>query len=138
MGSGGERARAESDRILRPKLLLSAALAALIIAAPTGERTSALAMNLGSNFGAARVSSGPHSFVPRGNFGGSLIGNGREPGVVGRGDPGKGLSGNPCKPGRGSLGRCVVNTGGDHPGGGDGNRRSPRRPIWIHPIVPAT
>ena len=75
MGSGEERARTalKSNKILRPKLLLSAALAALIVAAPTGDRTSALAMNLGSNFGAGRfsetthVNNGPR--LPTGNTG---------------------------------------------------------------------
>jgi subtilisin family serine protease len=142
MGCGEERARTTSNKILRPKLLLlSAALAALIVAAPTGDRTSALAMNLGSNFGASRFSgpvhlnSGPH--VTTGNFGGTVIGNGRAIGVVGRGDTGKGSS-YPCKPGRTNSGRCVV-TGGDHPGDGDGNPRYPRYPhgpIWTHPILP--
>src|SRR5260370_35947543 len=96
MSTGGERARAASNSILRPKLLLSAALAALIIAAPTGEQTSALAMNLGSSFGAARFNSGPQTVVPGGNVGGSVggnlggtvIGNGRAIGIVGRGDLG--------------------------------------------------
>jgi len=155
MGNGEERTRAASNRVLRPKLLVSAALAALILTAPAGDRTSAATV-LGTNFAALRLNSGPNgprSFVPRGKFTGGAIGNGRELSVVGRGDgPGKG-SGNPCKPGRGSFARCpgkggvVVGTGGDHPGGGDGNPGYPPRPIWVHPphriappepIVPAT
>jgi hypothetical protein len=139
MGSGGERARAASVRILRPKLLLSAALAALIVAAPTG---SALAMNLGSNFGVSRFNSGPQTFVPRGNLGGTVIGNGRPVNVIGHGDLGNG-SGNPCKLGRNNLGRCVINNGG--PGGG-GDPRLPHVPIGTHtphlvpsqgPVLPA-
>jgi hypothetical protein len=138
MGSGGERARAASNNILRPKLLLSAALAALIVAAPAGEQTSALAMNLGSSFGAVRFNSGPQTFVPRGNLGGTVIGNGRAIGIVGRGDLGNGLSSvNPCGPSRINSGRCgpgkVVTGGGDRPGGGEGNPRPPRRPIWTPP-----
>jgi subtilisin family serine protease len=132
MGSGEERPRTASDKILRPQLLLSAALAALIVAAPAGDRTSARAMSLGSSFGAVRLNSGPHNFAPRGGFGRTAIGNGREIGVVGHVDPGKGSSGNPCKPGRNSLGRCVVNNGGDHPGSGD-VPRLPRGTIGIHP-----
>jgi subtilisin family serine protease len=139
MGSGGERTRTASDRILPPKLLLSAALAALIIAAPAGDRTSALAMHLGSGFGAARLggagavhlNSGPR-VVPRGTVGGTSVGGGREVGIVGRGEHGRDQPGNPCKPGRSRLERCVVNTGHDHPGGGDG----PRGPILTH-VVPA-
>src|SRR5258707_15349156 len=123
MGTGGERTRAASSNILRPKLLLSAALAALIVAAPTGERTSALAMNLGSSFGAARINSGPQTFVPKGNVGSTAIGKSNATGVVGRVNSGDGLSVNPCKPSRVNLGRCgpgkVVN------GGGDGNPRPP-------------
>jgi Subtilase family len=127
MGSGGEHPRTASDTILRPKLLLSAALAALIVAVPAADGTSALAMN----FAAARFNSGPHSFAPRGNIGGTAIGNGRV-GVVGHGDPGKGSLGNLCKLGRNSLGRCVVNSGGDHPGSG-GNPRWPHGTIGTHP-----
>jgi Subtilase family len=168
MGSGEERARTalKSNKILRPKLLLlSAALAALIVTAPAGDRTSALAMNLGSDFGASRYS-GAASFnsgaagrlnrgprVSTGNFGSTGIGNGRAIGIVGRGDPGKGSglgsgdpgkgSGNPCKPGRDYSARCVVNNGGDRPGGGDGHPRYPHPPhfpigpIWTAPILPS-
>jgi len=48
MGSEGERARSAPAQTLRPQLLLSVALAALILAAPAGEHTAAQAMNLGS------------------------------------------------------------------------------------------
>ncbi|HWF96221.1 MAG TPA: S8 family serine peptidase [Xanthobacteraceae bacterium] len=138
MGSGEERTRTASGRILPPKLLLSAALAALIVAAPTGDRPSALAMNLGSGFGAGRLGAAGTvhlSNVPRGPVGGTAIGNGREVGIVGRGEHGRDLPGNPCKPGRTRLERCVVNTGhpgGEHPGGVYG----PRGPILTH-VVPA-
>jgi subtilisin family serine protease len=132
MGSGAERPRTASDNILRPKLLLSAALAALMVAAPAGDRTSARAMSFGSGLAAARLNSGPHNFAPRGSLGRTAIGNGRETGVVGHVDPGKGSSGNLCKPGRSSLGRCVVNSGGDHPGSG-GDPHLPRGTIGIHP-----
>jgi subtilisin family serine protease len=139
MGPGGERTRTASERILPPKLLLSAALAALIIAAPAGDRTSALAMHLGSGFGAARLggagtvhlNSGPR-VAPRGTLGAVSVGGGREVGLVGRGEHGRDQPGNPCKPGRSRSERCVVNTGHDHPGGVDG----PRGPILTH-VVPA-
>jgi subtilisin family serine protease len=154
MGSGAERTRTASHGILRPRLLVSAALAAIILASPAGDRTSS-AMVFG-NFAAARSNGGPRSFVPRENFGRTpightAIGNGRDVGTVGRGDTGKGSSTNPCQPGRAFSRRCgpgkgggvVVNNGGDHPG--DGNPRYPRGPIghppqWIvtpDPIVPA-
>jgi hypothetical protein len=140
MGSDEERTRTTvPGRAMRPKLLLSAALAALIVAAPTGDRTSALAMNLSSSLGSSRftgpvrLNSGSH--VSTGNVSSTVIGNGRAVGVVGRGDSGRG-SGNPCKPSRNTSARCVVNGGGDHPGG-DGNPRYPRWPIHpIHPILP--
>jgi subtilisin family serine protease len=148
MGNGEERTRAVLNRVLRPKLLVSGALAALILAAPTGDRTSA-AMVLGTNFAALRLNSdarfnserpsGLRSFVPRGKFTGGATGNGRELSVVGRGDGPRRGSENPCKQGRGSFARCpgkggvVVGTGGDHPGGGDGNPGYPPRPIWVHP-----
>jgi hypothetical protein len=159
MGSGGERARTASDRILRPQLLLSVALAAIVIAAPAGEQTSAWAMNLGG-FGAARfnsgsLNSGSHVFVPRGNVGGPVtgtghaigvvghvdpgpaIGNGRPIGVVGHVDPGKVSTGNLCKPDRGSRRRCVVNN--TVPGGDDGNPRlhPPHVIVTPGPVVPA-
>jgi hypothetical protein len=93
-------------------------------------------MSFGSGLGAARLNSGPngpHNFAPKGSFGRTAIGNGREiGGVVGHVDPGKGSSGNPCKPGRNSLGRCAVNGGGDHPGSG-GVPRLPPWTIGIHP-----
>jgi subtilase family protein len=146
MGSGRERARTSSGRILRPGLLLSAALAALMVAVPTGGRTSALAMNLGSGFAVSRFNNVPHTFVPsgpaggarigRGPVGATTIGNGRVVGVVGRGDPGKGLPSNPCISGRYSQ-RCgpgkIANNGGDHPGGGDDSPRRPHGTIWTHP-----
>src|SRR5579863_9740842 len=116
MGSGGERTRTASDRILPPKLLLSAALAALIIAAPAGDRTSALAMNLRSGFGAARLggagavhlNSGPR-VLPGRTVGATSVGGGREVRIVGRGEHGRDQPGNPCKPDRSRLERCVVN-----------------------------
>ena len=164
MGSGGERTPAASKPLpspklrLQPKLLLSAALAALILAAPAGDRTSA-AMELGG-FAGARFNGGPsvmgpavtgmHSVVPGGNLGGTAIGVGRQPGLIGRGnvgvvsrgdgvivrgDPGKGP--NPCRPDRVYSRRCVPGKGGvvvnrgDHPGGND--NPGPHRPIWIPP-----
>src|SRR5580704_12156658 len=151
MGSGEERTRTASVRILPPKLLLSAALAALIAAAPTGDRTAALAMNLGSSFGAARLggaatvhlNNGPR-IVPRGPVGGAWVGNGREVGIVGQ--HGRDLPGDPCKPGRTRLERCVVNTGhpgGDHPGRVSGPRGPiltyvPANPIIVTTQPPAT
>jgi Subtilase family len=151
MCSDGERARTASQNLLRPQLLLaSAALAALVIAAPAG------AMDLGGSGsgrpgGSLRPSSGalstvPHATLPRGNGphiftgnsntlgSGNTLGNSHDVGVIGRG--GKGTSDNPCAFRRttGTVGRCgpgpVVNNGGDHPGDGDG--RHPR-PISIHP-----
>src|ERR1700692_2199639 len=104
LGSGEEPTRTTApDRTMRPKLLLSAALAALIVAAPTGDRISALAMNLGSSSGSSRftgpvrLNNGPR--VSTGNVSSTVIGNGRAVGVVGRGDTGQG-PGNPCKPSR--------------------------------------
>jgi len=142
MGSGEERTRTASGRILPPKLLLSAALAALIVAAPNGDRTAALAMNLDSSFGAARLGgaatvhlNNAPRIIPRGPVGGASIGNGREVGIVGRGAHGPDLPGDPCKPSRTRLVRCVVNPGhpgGDHPGGVQG----PRGPI-LTPVGPA-
>src|SRR5476651_1220227 len=87
MGSGGDRAQTASNRIPRSRLLLSAALAALALAAPAGDPTSAQAMSLGSGFGAVRFNSGPRTSVgPSGNLGHSAIGhttmgNGRVIGV---------------------------------------------------------
>jgi len=154
MRSGQELARTtHSNAISRPRLLLSAALAALLVAAATGNSASAQMQMMGlrpglggggavtgvGGFGGGRFNSGRQSFVPTGHVGHIAIGEGRNIGVVGRGDPGRGPSGNPCKPGRGT--RCVVNTGGDHPGGnhpgGDGNPRFPHWPISTHPIMPA-
>jgi hypothetical protein len=48
MGSDADRARSAPAQALRPQLLVSVALAALILAAPAGEQTPAQAMNLGS------------------------------------------------------------------------------------------
>jgi subtilisin family serine protease len=131
MGSGEERTRTASGRILPPKLLLSAALAALIVAAPTGDRTAALAMNLGSSFGAARLGGAASVHL---NNAPRIIPRGPVGGIVGRGEHGRDLPGDPCKPGRTRLERCVVNTGhpgGDHPGRVSG----PRGPILTY--VPA-
>ena len=145
MGSGGERTRTSSHGILPPRLVLSAALAALIVAAPAGDRTSALAMNL-RGFGAARFG-GPVHFnngprvVPRSAVGGTSAGGGREAGIVGRGEHGRDLPGNSCKPNRSRLERCVVNTGHDHPGGDyPGGVDGPRGPILTHvvPTIPAS
>jgi hypothetical protein len=122
MGSGGDRAHTTSNGLPRSRLLLSAALAALVLAAPAGDPTSAQAMNLGSGFGAVRFNSGPRTSIgPSGNLGHTAIGhtavgNGREIGVISHIDPGKVSSDNPCKPYRR---RCVLNSGGDHPTGGD-------------------
>src|ERR1700722_2303411 len=136
MGSGGERTHTASDGILSPKLLLSAALAAVLIVAPAGDRTSALAMRLGAGFGAGRLggagtvllNNGP-GVVPRSTVG--SVGGGREVGIVGR-EHGRDEPGNPCKPGRSRLERCVVNTGHDHPGGNyPGGVDGPRGPILM-------
>jgi subtilisin family serine protease len=129
MGSGGDRTRTASGRILRPRLLVTAALAALIVAATTGGQTPARAMS----FTAARFNSGPHTSVSRGSV------SGHEGGIVGRGDSGKAVSTNPCKSGRLSAERCgsskvVVNNGGDRPGGRDGNPRRPHGPILTHQL----
>ena len=157
MGSDEQHARATQNKILRPKLLLvSAALVALIVAAPAADPTSALAMDLGSSgFGrisgpthissgtfnggslnnGVHVSTGGMHVVP-GNVGGATVGNGHEIGVIGR--VGQGSSGNPCNPGRVSSvnqlnrlrcgpGTVVVNNGGDHPDNGGG---TPRHPEW--------
>jgi subtilisin family serine protease len=155
MRSGQDLARTtHSNAISPPRLLLSAALAALLVAAPTGHQASAQMQMMGlrpslggggavtgvGGLGGGRFNSGRRSFVPTAHVGHIAIGEGPNIGVVGRGDPGRGPSGNPCKPGRGT--RCVVNTGGDHPGGnhpggGDGNPRFPHWPIGSHPIIPA-
>jgi subtilisin family serine protease len=120
-------------------MLLSAALAALIVAAPTGGPTSAFAMNLGSGLGAARfggagavrLNNGPR-FVPRGNPGSTSISGLHDVGIAGRGEHGRDLPSNPCKLPRTHSERCVVNTGHDRPGGVDGN---PRGLILTH-VVP--
>jgi subtilisin family serine protease len=152
MGSGGDRAHTASNSIPRSRLLLSAALAALVLAAPAGDPTSAQAMGLGSGFGAVRFNSGPRTYVgPSGNLGRSTIGhtavgNGRDTGVVGHMDPAKVSSGNPCKLDRR---RCVLNNGGDHPGTGGGPHvtpgsngsyggHTPHLVIPREPIIPIT
>ena len=134
MRSRQERARTtHSNAIPRPRLLLSAALAALLVAAPAGHQASAQMQMMGlrpslggggavtgvGGLGGGGFNSGRRSFVPTGHVGHIAIGEGPNMGVVGRGDPRRGPSGNPCKPGRGT--RCVVNNGGDHPGGGESN-----------------
>src|SRR5258708_17626957 len=131
MGPGEQRLRPTSRNIMRPRLLVSAALAALVVAAPTGEPTARLAMNLGSGFATSRFKEPVHlNNVPReptGRLGNTKIGNGHVIGVLGRGDSGNG-SGNPCKLTRNRSERCVGNNGGDHPGSdppGGG-----RRPAW--------
>jgi subtilase family protein/fervidolysin-like protein len=163
MGSGEDRARTasksskvvSSNKVSRPKLLLSAALAALIVAAPASDQASAQMMSLGPNFGGGRaitgggpvtgggnlggvrVNGGPQSFVPLGPVGHTAIG---AVGIVGRGDPGRGISGDPCDLRRGKSSRCgtgkgnvvVITGGGDRPGGGDDNPRHPHEPIWPH------
>jgi subtilisin family serine protease len=155
MGSGGARAHTASDRILRPTLLLSVALAALVVAAPAGNQTSAWAMQLGGS-GAARFNAGSHVFAPVGHIGGPVIGtghaigvvghvepgpavgNGRPIGVVGHVDPGNGSTGNVCNPDRGSRRRCVVNNTG--PGGNGGNPRLHPPHVIVTtpgPVVPA-
>jgi hypothetical protein len=142
MGFGGKSTRTASDAILPPKLLLSAALAALIIAAPAGDRASALAMR--SGFGAARLGSAgtvhPNSSLrvaPRGPVGGTSVDGGREARIVARGEHGRDQPDNPCRPSRSRLERCVVNTGHDHPGGNyPGGVDGPRGPILTH-VVPA-
>ncbi|HEY6259692.1 MAG TPA: S8 family serine peptidase [Xanthobacteraceae bacterium] len=155
-----------SDRELaQRKLLLSAAVVALIVAAPAG--TSALAMNLGSGIAGVHAI-GPVStgvYIPRGNPGGGTVGVG---GVSGGAVSGGAISGgafnngaigaargignirgvvvNPCLRSRRNnnpdrCGKVVVNNGGDGPGNGngDGEPHGPRHPIWTHPphwIVP--
>jgi len=126
MGSGGGRARTPLHEILRRGLLVSAALTALMVGAELGEPGSARAMQLGSGLGAVHLA--PHLYVPRGNIGAVAVGNGRAIGIT---SPGSGISGNPCR-----YSRCVVNPGGDHPGGGDGDPRLPHHPI-LHPVLPA-
>src|SRR5437660_580104 len=125
MGSGIERAQASSHSFLRPRLAISAALAVLIVAAPSGDRTSALAMNLGSGFGGARfgaagamhlnhvpLNNGPR-VAPRGNLGGTTIVGSHNIGIVGHGEHGHDVPSDPCKLGRTRSERCVVNTGHD-------------------------
>jgi subtilisin family serine protease len=139
MGSG---LKAPSNKIRRPKLLLSAALAALIVAAPTGDPTPASAMNLGSGFGARfggpvrltntnRPRFVPH-IVPHGNPGLTSVKVGHDVGVVGHAND---VPSNPCKLGRNRSERCVIGhavPGGDHPSVDGG---SPRVPILTH-VVP--
>jgi hypothetical protein len=117
--------------------LVSAALAALIVAAPLANRSSAWAMSLGG-FGAGRFNAGPHVFVPRGNLGGSPVGTGRAIGVVGHVDSGAtvgtghaiGVVGHHVDPGTGGgNGRAVGVVGHVDPGPGSttGNFCTPDR-----------
>jgi len=110
--------RISSFRILRPKLLASAALAAVIVSLPAIDQASAQFPGTGlhQRLGAAGPGSALQSVSRTSVVGHSIIGNGHDLGKVGRGDPGKG--------------RVVVNTGGDHPSGGGDNPRPPHRPIW--------
>jgi subtilisin family serine protease len=150
MCSDRERTRAALEKMLRPKLLLaSAALAALIIAAPAG------AMNLsGSGFSIGRLggpprpnggalSTVPHGTLPRsngpnistGNISSNVSGAGHDVGVVGRG--GNSPSANPCgRLSRVDARRCgpgpVVN-GGDYPGDGPPRHWGHPPPHWIPP-----
>ncbi len=136
MRSGKRFARAHANAVARSKLLLSAALAALIVAASIGDEASAQMRMMGARpgFGAVRFNAAPRSFAPRGNLG-AVTGNGRTLGVVGRSDP-AGSSGNSCKGGRRTS--CVVNNGSDRPGGRNGNQSFPRGPTFTPPIVTAT
>jgi hypothetical protein len=144
MGSGAGRFKASTNNFRRPKLLLSAALAALIVAAPAGDPTPASAMNLGSGFGGrfggpVRLSNtntnGPRfvpHIVPHGNPGLTSIKVGHDVGIVGHAND---APSNPCKLGRNRSERCVtghVVPGGDHPSVDGGN---PRVPILTH-VVP--
>jgi hypothetical protein len=142
MGSGADRLKIPSNRFRRPKLLLlSAALAALIVAAPAGDPTPASAMNLGSGFGGrfggpVRLNNAPR-IVPHANPVGTSIKLGHDVGIVGHVEHGHDVPSNPCKLSRNRSERCVVNTGhavpgGDHPSVDGGN---PRVPILTH-VVP--
>jgi hypothetical protein len=109
LGSDGERARPAPAQIQRPQLLLSVALAALILAAPTGEQAPAQAMNLGS-FAPGRFS-GPTQ-LNNGAFGSSL-----NHGVI----PGGALNGGVHVPtGNGGVHVSTGNGGGTVPTGNVG------------------
>ena len=157
MGPGKERARTasksnkvfSSNKVTRPKLLLSAALAALIVAAPASDQASAQmgqmqmmsvrpnfggagavngggpitgggAVMGGGNLGGVHLNGGSQSYIPSGHVGHIPLG---DVGVVGRGDPGRGISGDPCELGRGKLRRCGTGKGNGNvvviTGGGD-------------------
>jgi subtilisin family serine protease len=117
--------------ILRPKLLASAALAAVIVSIPSIDQASAQFPGVG--FHQRSGGSAPQSFSGTNVVGHTVIGNGRDLGRGGRVGPGKSGKGDPGK------GRVVVNTGGDRPPGGDrpsgggDNPHRPHWPIWSHP-----
>jgi hypothetical protein len=113
-------------QILRPGLLVSAAVAAVLVSVPAIEPASAEFMPGGFHprLGASGIGGQPQSFSHPAMFGHNILGHdpalpGRGRGRTGKGDPGNG--------------RVVVGTGGDHPVGGGDNPRPPRWPIWKHP-----
>jgi subtilisin family serine protease len=117
---------------LRPRLLVSAGLAALILAAPVAGQGAAAASL--TNFGGSPLThlspSSTHIAVPVGNPGVTAVGINH---IVGRGTTNPG-NGDPCRRERDR--RCVVNNPpGDHPGNGDGHPRDPHHPIGL-PILP--
>jgi hypothetical protein len=113
-------------QILRPGLVVSAAVAAVLVSVPAIEPASAEFMPGGFHprSGASGIGGQPQSFSHPATFGHNVLGH--DPALPGRGDPGRGRTG---KGGPGS-GRVVVGTGGDHPVGGGDNPRPPR---WKHP-----
>jgi hypothetical protein len=166
MSPGEERVRTVSKpskvfspvKTWRPKLLLSAALAALIIAAPASDQASAQMMGLRPNFGGGGAVTGGGPVTGGGNLGGVrfnggsfvplgpghiAIGNIGNIGMVGRGDPGRGIASDPCDLGRSKLRRCgtgkgnvVVTTGGDDTPRHPHQPEWPHRPHWINPPDP--
>jgi len=153
MSNRNELARPASHHVLRPKLLVSAAVIAIIVSIPAIDRAfafDALGIHL------AGTGAGPQTFLPKGRtvIGNNPIGAGRV-GKVGAGDPGKSVTHvdpgslahrdfskfgrvvEPGVPGRGDPGRghvAINNTG--HPQGDV--PRSPRwpvpRPHYVPPI----
>jgi hypothetical protein len=130
----------------RSQLLLSAALVALIVAAPSGDRASAMNLSTvgGVHVGAVHVppphvtpAPAPvihtHVFVPHNTI--NLTNAERVDAI--KVDP----CGRTNRERRTDRARCnpgpVVNNGGDQPPG-EGTSRFPHRPIWHQPILPVT
>jgi hypothetical protein len=134
MGSDRESERATSTNTMPakapPRLMISAALVALIVAVPG----AAWAIRL--NVTAEPIRVVPHVFVPKGNVGITAI----EHNSIGAASVSG--SGDPCRHDRRESRdkRCVVNNPpGDHPGNGDGNPRYPSHPILpVNPVIVST